>query len=213
MIAVGRVGSWDRWWSNWAARPDVSSTIAWADGRRVPRRTDPSRELTDEEVSGRRPRRIPARSGLPGRRPTSSSCRADAGRRGRTSLTSPLIGSSTSVGRHMKRGAVVVYESTGVPGRHRGGLHPGAGTRIRPEMETGLLRRLSARAHQPGGQGAHADQDPQDRLRRHAADAGQRRAAVREDRSCPACTVRRASRHGRGQPRSSRTRSATSTSR
>lgn len=28
----------------------------------------------------------------------------------------PLIGSSTSVGRHMKRGAVVVYESTVYPG-------------------------------------------------------------------------------------------------
>jgi exosortase/archaeosortase family protein len=35
---------------------------------------------------------------------------------------------------------------------------------IGPEVEAGLLRRLQPRAHQPGRQGAHAHQDPEDRL-------------------------------------------------
>jgi UDP-N-acetyl-D-galactosamine dehydrogenase len=39
----------------------------------------------------------------------------------------PLIGASTSAGRHMKKGAIVVYEIDRLSRRHRGGLHPGAG--------------------------------------------------------------------------------------
>ncbi|MCK7493574.1 MAG: hypothetical protein MZW92_21250 [Comamonadaceae bacterium] len=84
--------------------------------------------------------------------------------------------------------------------------------RLGHEVEAGLLRRLLARAHQPGRQGAHADQDPEGRLRRHARDAGQGGAAVRARSSPPACTAPAASRWPR-PPRSSRTPSATSTSR
>ena len=60
----------------------------------------------------------------------------------------PLIGSSTSVGRHMKKGVTVVYESTVYPRCHRRGLHSRAGARVWPEVEAGFFRGLLARAHQ-----------------------------------------------------------------
>jgi len=62
---------------------------------------------------------------------------------------SPLVGSSTSVGRHMKRGAIVIYESTVYPGATERNLRSDPGKRIGPEMAAGLPCRLFPRAHQP----------------------------------------------------------------
>ena len=88
----------------------------------------------------------------------------------------------------MKKGAIVVYESTVYPGATEEVCIPVL------ERESGLKWKqdffvgYSARAHQPGRQGAHADQDPEDRLRRHARDAGEGRQ-VYERSSSPACTA------------------------
>jgi len=60
----------------------------------------------------------------------------------------PLISASRMVGRHMKRGAVVIYESTVYPGGYRGGLHSGAGEAIQARMEAGFPCGLFAGAHQ-----------------------------------------------------------------
>ena len=76
----------------------------------------------------------------------------------------------------------------GLSRRHRGGLHSGARARIGLQVEAGLLRRLLARAHQPGRQGAHAHEDPEDRLRRHAGDAGEGGRSSTRRSSSPAST-------------------------
>ena len=53
-----------------------------------------------------------------------------------------LIGASETIGKVLKRGDVVIYESTVYPGGDRGGLRPGAGESVRPQVQPGLLRRL-----------------------------------------------------------------------
>ncbi|OWQ93576.1 GDP-mannose dehydrogenase [Roseateles aquatilis] len=78
--------------------------------------TDPSRELTDEEVQ----------AAVHAEYHSDPACLAEADviivavptpvDQAHIPDFKPLIGSSTSVGRHMKRGAVVVYESTVYPG-------------------------------------------------------------------------------------------------
>ena len=78
--------------------------------------TDPSRELSDEEV----------RAAVHAEYHSDPACLAEADviivavptpvDEAKIPDFRPLIGSSTSVGRHMKRGAVVVYESTVYPG-------------------------------------------------------------------------------------------------
>ncbi len=78
--------------------------------------TDPSRELSDEDV----------RAAVHAEYHSDPACLAEADviivavptpvDEAKIPDFRPLIGSSTSVGRHMKRGAVVVYESTVYPG-------------------------------------------------------------------------------------------------
>ena len=78
--------------------------------------TDPSRELSDEEV----------RAAVHAEYHSDPACLAEADviivavptpvDEAKIPDFRPLVGSSTSVGRHMKRGAVVVYESTVYPG-------------------------------------------------------------------------------------------------
>jgi len=60
----------------------------------------------------------------------------------------PLVSASTTVGKHMKNGAIVVYESTVYPGATEE-VHPGPGEEFRDEMAHRLQRRLLARTHQP----------------------------------------------------------------
>ena len=68
----------------------------------------------------------------------------------------------------------------GLSRRHRGDLHPGAGEAFRDEMEDRFSRRLFAGAHQSRRQGAHADEDHESRVGRHAGDARAGRADVRQ---------------------------------
>jgi UDP-N-acetyl-D-glucosamine/UDP-N-acetyl-D-galactosamine dehydrogenase len=80
------------------------------------RGTDPSRELTDEQVQAAKhavytddPRMLAEADVIIVAVPTPVD-------EAHIPDFKPLIGSSTSVGRHMKRGAIVVYESTVYPG-------------------------------------------------------------------------------------------------
>jgi UDP-N-acetyl-D-galactosamine dehydrogenase len=61
----------------------------------------------------------------------------------------PLVKSSESVGKHMKKGAIVVYEST-VSRRHRRSVHPHPREVLRPQVEAGLQRRLLPERINPG---------------------------------------------------------------
>ena len=57
---------------------------------------------------------------------------------------SPLLGASESVGKNLKRGAIVVFESTVYPGAHRGDLRSGDRAPFRAEVAARFLRRLFA---------------------------------------------------------------------
>ena len=123
-----------------------------------------------------------------------------------------LLGASASVGRNLKPGAIVVFESTVYPGATEEICVPAIEKHSGQGMEARLLRRLLARAHQPGRSRTHADDgsprsSPATRRRRSS---GWPRSTAASSRR--ASTRPRASRWPR-PPRSSRTRSATSTSR
>ena len=92
-----------------------------------------------------------------------------------------------SVGRHLKRGAIVVYESTVYPGATEEVCIPILEKHSGLKWKQRLLRRLQPRAHQPGRQGAHAHQDRQGGVRRHARDAGARWRRSTARSSPPAC--------------------------
>jgi hypothetical protein len=120
----------------------------------------------------------------------------------------PLLGATRTVGQVLKKGDYVVYESTVYPGCTEEDCVPLLERLSSLKFVDGLQGRLLARAHQSGRQGAHAGdhREGDQRLRR-----GERRgrgAHVRaggEGRRAP----RQQPQGGRGQPRSSRTRSAT----
>ena len=76
-----------------------------------------------------------------------------------------------SVGRHLKRGAIVVYESTVYPGATEEVCMPILEKHSGLKWKQDFFVGYSPGAHQPRRQGAHADQDRQGRLRRHAGDA------------------------------------------
>ena len=109
----------------------------------------------------------------------------------------PLIKSSESVGRHMKRGAIVVYESTVYPGATEEVCIPVIlRAAVGPEVEgrTSIVG-YSARAHQPRRPGTHADASiVEDGVGRHARDAGHRGRGCTAASSRPACTRPPASR-------------------
>ncbi len=100
----------------------------------------------------------------------------------------PLIGSSASVGRHMKKGVTVIYESTVYPGATEEVCIPVLEKESGMKWKEGFLCRLQPRAHQSWRQGAHAHQDPEDRVRGHAADAGTAWRSSTRRSSSPACT-------------------------
>ena len=60
----------------------------------------------------------------------------------------PLLGASQAVGKNMKRGATVVYESTVYPGATEEICIPVLEAAFRDEVARGLSRRLLAGAHQ-----------------------------------------------------------------
>ena len=110
---------------------------------------------------------------------------------------SPLVGASEFVGRHMKRGATIVFESTVYPGATEEICIPVIERHSGMKWKQRLLRRVLARAHQSRRQGAHAHPDHQGGLGRHAGDAGARREVLRHRSSRPASTARRRSRSPR----------------
>jgi UDP-N-acetyl-D-galactosamine dehydrogenase len=106
--------------------------------------------------------------------------RADYRSTSPTTRTSPaLAGASKTVGKHMKRGAIVVFESTVYPGRDRGSLHPDlekqSGLKWKEDFHVGF----SPERINPGRQGTHPDHDPEGGVRRRRRDPGARRQAVR----------------------------------
>ena len=92
----------------------------------------------------------------------------------------PLLSASRTVGDNLKRGAIVVYESTVYPGATEEVCVPVLEAALGPALEAGFLRRLFARAHQSRRQAAHAHAHHQSRVGRHAADAGGGRSALRD---------------------------------
>jgi len=71
---------------------------------------------------------------------------------------SPLINASRMIGRHMKRGALVIYESTVYPGATEEVCIPVLEEASGYKMANGFQRRLLSGAHQSGRQGAQPAQ-------------------------------------------------------
>ena len=92
---------------------------------------------------------------------------------------SPLESASEAVGRHMKQGATVIYESTVYPGATEEVCVPilekASGMRWKQDFHVGY----SPGAHQSRRQGARVYQDHQGRVRRRRGHAGERRRALR----------------------------------
>ncbi len=80
------------------------------------RGTDPSRELTDEQVQAAKHAVYTSDPALLGEADIIIVAVPTPVDEAHIPDFKPLIGSSTSVGRHMKKGAIVVYESTVYPG-------------------------------------------------------------------------------------------------
>ncbi len=95
---------------------------------------------------------------------------------------SPLVSASITVGRHMKKGTTVVYESTVYPGATEEVCIPLLERESGMKWKRDFLRRLFARADQPRRPRTHADADHQGRLRRHAGDTRARRADLSDGR-------------------------------
>ncbi len=138
--------------------------------------------------------------------------RPDAGRRATTSrISTPVERASETVGRVMAKGAVVVYESTVYPGRHRGGVRPDPRARQRLEARASIS---SSATHPSASTRATRSTRSRRSPRSSAARTPRRSTAsptLTAPSSTPACIAPRASRSPR-QRRSSRTRSAISTS-
>ena len=122
-----------------------------------------------------------------------------------------VIDATRTVGRYLRRGHLVVLESTTYPGTTRDELGPVARGGLRARGRRRLPSRDVARAHRPGPRRSH---DPHDAEGRRRAHGGLHRARLR--------AVRARGRHARARrarPRSpssrscSRTSSARSTSR
>ncbi len=72
---------------------------------------------------------------------------------GNRPLLTPLRAASNTLGNVIKKGDIVVYESTVYPGATEEFCVPFLETGLGPEDERGLLRRLQPGTHQPGRQG------------------------------------------------------------
>ena len=94
----------------------------------------------------------------------------------------PLLGASEAVGKNLKRGATVVFESTVYPGATEEICVPVLERHSGMKWKRDFFVGYSPGAHQSGRQGAHADADHQGRLGRHAGDARARRRRLRQRR-------------------------------
>ena len=123
----------------------------------------------------------------------------------------PLIGASETIGSVLKKGDVVIYESTVYPGAtEEDACRCSSG--VGPEVQRRFLRGLQPRAHQPGRQEAPLPRHQEGHVGLDAGSRRTRRRAVSR-RSSRRARTRRAASASPKRPRSSRTRSATSTSR
>ncbi len=84
---------------------------------------------------------------------------ADAGRRGAPARLHAARRRERGGRREPQEGRDRRLRVDGLSRRDRGGLHPDPRGEVGPDVEAGFPRRLLARAHQPGRQGAHADED------------------------------------------------------
>ena len=74
-----------------------------------------------------------------------------------------VLGACDTVGAVLRPGATVVFESTGLSGRHRGHLRAAPGSAFGPALRGRFLPRLFAGAHQPRRPHPHGRQDRQGR--------------------------------------------------
>ena len=91
----------------------------------------------------------------------------------------PLLGASESVGRHMKRGATVVFESTVYPGATEEICIPVIEKHSGMKWKRDFFVGYSPERINPGDKEHTLTQDHQGRVRRHAGDARARRARLR----------------------------------
>ena len=105
----------------------------------------------------------------------------------------PLERASETVGKVLKKGDVVVYESTVYPGLHRGGLRADPRARLGPEVQQGFLRRLQPERINPGDKEHRLPTIQQGHVGLDARGRRVRRRAVPHRSSRPARTRRRAS--------------------
>jgi hypothetical protein len=91
---------------------------------------------------------------------------------------SPLKRASRTLGGLVKRGDIVIYESTVYPGATEEVCVPDHRGALGPEVQPGLLRRLQPGTHQPGRQGAPRREHPQGHCRLHAGGRRVRGLAV-----------------------------------
>ena len=178
VIGLGYVGC--RWSSSSASTRARSASTSSVEGRACRRGVDPSRELADAEMP---PPRTPSTPPIRrcSARPTSSSSRCRRRSTRRTSPTSARsIGASASVGRHMKQGATVVYESTVYPGATEEVCIPVLERESGMKWKQDFFVGYSPGAHQPGRPRAHADEDRQGGRRATRRETLERVAALYE---------------------------------
>ena len=96
----------------------------------------------------------------------------------------PLVKASETVGKAMKAGSVVIYESTVYPGCTEEVCVPVLEKHLRPQIQQGFLLRLQPGAHQPGRQGQYADQDQEDHQWLHAGSRQGSGRALRQHHHC-----------------------------
>ena len=92
----------------------------------------------------------------------------------------PLVGASTSVGKNLKKGAIVVYESTVYPGATEEICIPVLEKHSGLKWKQDFFVGYSPERINPGDKRAHADEDHQGGVGRHAGDAGERGRGLRQ---------------------------------
>ena len=94
---------------------------------------------------------------------------------------SPLIKASGAIGKVLKKGDVVIYESTVYPGATEEDCVPVLEEDFRPEIQRGFLRRLQPGTHQSRRQAAPRLYDQESHLRLDARSRRTDRPALQTD--------------------------------
>ena len=107
---------------------------------------------------------------------------------------SPLIKASEAIGKVLKKGDIVIYESTVYPGATEEDCAPVLESRVGTEVQRRLLCGLQPRTHQSRRQAASGLHDQKGHLRLHAGSRRTDRSSSTARSLSPAPTRRRASR-------------------